>query len=84
VDKAQLELQLKVWKDLAISKQMLMRTASDALKLDPTCTAEELKQALDDVIRKIAKADADVIQAQEQAKQAIAATERKLTVTEKT
>lgn len=80
VDQAQLELQLKVWKDLAISKQILMRTATDALKLEPETTQEELKKALEAVIKKLAKADADVAAAQEQARQSVAVMERKLAV----
>jgi colicin import membrane protein len=70
VDQAQLELQLKVWKDLAISKQMMMRSAAEALKLDPNCSAEDLKQALDQTLNKIADADDSVAKAKEQARQA--------------
>jgi colicin import membrane protein len=83
VEQAQSELQLKVWKELAISKQLLMRTATDALKLDPNCSQDELKVALETFIRKISKADAEVVQAREQAKQAIAELEKKLAVTER-
>ena len=83
VEQAQLELQLKVWKELAISKQVLMRTATDALKLDPNCSQDELKVALETFIRKISKADAEVVQAREQAKQAIADLEKKLAITER-
>jgi len=80
VDQAPIELQLKVWKDLAISKQILMRSAAEALKLDPSCSQEELQQALDTVLKKIAKADSDVATAQENARQQIAAMEKKVTV----
>ena len=41
------DIQLKVWKDLAISKQILMGAATDALGLDAECSTEELKEALD-------------------------------------
>lgn len=78
VEQAQLELQLKVWKELAISKQILMRSATDVLKLDPNCSQEELKQALDATLRKIAEADANVVSAREQARLAVAEMERKL------
>lgn len=78
VDRAQIDLELKVWKDLAINKQILIRAATDALKLDPNCTHEELKQALEDVLRRIAKADADVVAAQQQAKTSITAMESRL------
>jgi chromosome segregation ATPase len=80
VDQAPIELQLKVWKDLAISKQILMRSAAESLKLDPSCSQEELQQALETTIRKINKADGEVVAAQESARQAIAAMERKVTV----
>jgi colicin import membrane protein len=79
VEQAQLELQLKVWKELAISKQVLMRSATDALKLDPNCSQDELKQALDKVIKKIAESDSSVAIAQAEARQAIAAMDKKLT-----
>jgi colicin import membrane protein len=80
VEQAQLELQLKVWKELAISKQVLMRSATDALKLDPNCTQDELKQALDAALKKVAEADSSVVIAREQAKQAVSEMEKKLTL----
>lgn len=76
------DLQLKVWKELAISKQILMRAATDALKLDPECTQEELKEALEGALKKVAKADTDLFNAKEEAKVAIAALEKKLAATE--
>lgn len=79
VEQAQLELQLKVWKELAISKQLLMRSAADALNLDPNCTPDELKQALDSALKKVAEADSVAANAQQQARLAIAETDRKLT-----
>jgi colicin import membrane protein len=78
VDQAQLELQLKVWKDLAISKQILMRTAAIALKLDPDCSQDELKEALESNVKKIAEAEEKVKQVQEEAKQAVSSLEKKL------
>jgi colicin import membrane protein len=83
VEQAQLELQLKVWKELAISKQMLMRTAAEALKLDPNCSQEELKAALDAALKKVADADASVITAREQARSSILAMEQKLAAAQK-
>jgi len=80
VEQAQLELQLKVWKELAISKQLLMRTAAVALKLDPDCSQDELKKGLEDALKRMAEADANVVSTREQAKQAIADVEKKLTV----
>jgi chromosome segregation ATPase len=83
VNQPELELQLKVWKELAISKQMLMRAATDALKLDPNCSTDELKQALEAVIKKTAKAEADLAQSQAEARQAALAAEKKIATTER-
>lgn len=82
MSQTQQDLQLKVWKELAISKQILMRAATDALKLDPECTQEELKEALGGALKKVAKADTDLFNAQEEAKVAITALEKKVAATE--
>ncbi len=82
MSQAQQDIQLKVWKELAISKQMLMRAATDALKLDPDCTQEELKEALEGALKKIAQADTDLFNAKEEAKAAITALEKKVAATE--
>lgn len=82
MSQAQHDLQLKVWKELAISKQILMRAATDALKLDPECTQEELKEALEGALQKLARSDSDLLKAREEAKAAIAALEKKLAATE--
>lgn len=78
-----MEIQLKVWKELAISKQILMRGAAEALKLDPECSQDELKIALEDTLRKIGKADADVVAAREQARAAVAEMEKTLAVNQR-
>lgn len=78
VNPAEFELQLKVWKDLAISKQMLMRSAAQALKLDPNCSQDELKDALDTTLQRIAESESSVRTAREEARIAIAALEEKL------
>jgi len=83
VNQPELELQLKVWKELAISKQMLMRAATDALKLDPNCTQEELKAALEGVLKKIAKAETEAADARAQAKITITAMENKVASSER-
>jgi len=77
VDQAQFELQLKVWKELAISKQMLMRTAAEALGLDANCSQEELKSALDAFLQRLKDADASVVAAKNQAQQSINEMEKK-------
>ena len=78
VDQAQLEIQLKVWKELAISKQMLMRTAAEALGLDANCNQDELKTALDAALQKVKDADGSVIIAKQQAQLSINDMEKKL------
>jgi chromosome segregation ATPase len=83
VNQPELELQLKVWKELAISKQMLMRAATDALKLDPNCSQEELKSALEGVLKKIAKAETEAADARAQAKTTITAMENKVAASER-
>ena len=83
VNQPELELQLKVWKELAISKQMLMRAATDALKLDPNCSQEELKAALESVLKKIAKAETETAEARAQAKITITAMENKVAASER-
>jgi colicin import membrane protein len=83
VNQPELELQLKVWKELAISKQMLMRAATDALKLDPNCSQEELKAALESVLKKIAKAETEAGDARAQAKITITAMENKVAASER-
>jgi Chromosome segregation ATPases len=82
VTQAQHDLQLKVWKELAISKQILMRAATEALKLSPECTQEELKEALEGALKKVAKADTDLFNAKEEAKAAITVLEKKLAASE--
>jgi myosin heavy subunit len=51
------DVQLKVWKDLAISKQILMGAATDALGLDSECSTDELKIALNQAIKRAREAD---------------------------
>lgn len=77
------EIKLNVWKELAISKQILMRAATDALKLDPDVSQEELKDALEAALNRAAQADAKVAKAHEDAKNAILAMEKKLAECEK-
>jgi chromosome segregation ATPase len=78
VEQADLELQLKVWKELAISKQVLMRSAAEALKLSPDCTQEELKGALEGVTAKIAQAEAAVVETEKKTRLSLGVMEQKL------
>ena len=54
------DVQLKVWKDLAISKQILMGAATDALGLSSECTTAELKTALNEAIKRARDADVNI------------------------
>lgn len=66
------EIQLKVWKDLAISKQILMDAATDALDLDAECSTEELKEALDKAIKRARDADLNIQQTRDAAESQVA------------
>lgn len=66
------DVQLQVWKDLAISKQILMGAATDALGLDAECTTDELKAALDQAIQRARDADINIQETRSQADQQIA------------
>lgn len=66
------EVQLQVWKDLAISKQILMGAATDALGLDAECTTEELKEALNTAIQRARDADINIQETRSQADAQIA------------
>ncbi|MDH3220819.1 MAG: hypothetical protein OEO19_14900 [Gammaproteobacteria bacterium] len=66
------DTQLQVWKDLAISKQILMGAATDALGLDSECSTEELKEALDKAIKRARDADINIHETRSQAEQQVA------------
>ena len=67
-----IDVQLKVWKDLAVSKQMLMGAATDALGLDAECSSAELKEALEKAIKRAREADSNITQTREKADKEIA------------
>lgn len=67
-----IDVQLKVWKDLAVSKQMLMGAATDALGLDAECSSAELKEALEKAIQRAQEADSNITQTREKADREIA------------
>ncbi len=66
------DIQLQVWKDLAISKQILMGAAADALGLDAECSTEELKTAMNKAIAQAKNADITVISTREQTNKELA------------
>jgi chromosome segregation ATPase len=78
VPQAEHELQLEVWKELAVSKQILMRTTATALKLDPDCTDDELRRAVEQLLKSSAEAEASAVTSREQARASITAMEHKL------
>ena len=65
------DVQLKVWKDLAISKQILIGDDTDALGLDSECTTDELKSALSEAIKRARDADLEIQQTRSQAEQQV-------------
>ncbi len=67
-----IDIQLKVWKDLALSKQVLMGAATDALGLDAECSSTELKEALESAIKKVKEADANILATKEKAEKEVA------------
>ena len=79
MEQAELELQLKTWKKLAVSKQILIGAATDALGLSAECSREELKDALDSATQRALEADAKVTSAKKEADANIAAVEARLT-----
>ena len=67
-----IDIQLQVWKDLAISKQVLMSAATDALGLNAECTSTELKEALSKAIKRVNEADANIIATRDKAEKDVA------------
>ena len=65
------DVQLKVWKDLAISKQILMGAATDALGLNAECTTAELKTALSEAIKRAREADITIQETRSHAEQQV-------------
>ena len=65
------DIQLQVWKDLAISKQILMGAAADALGLDAECSTDELKSAMNKAILQAKNADITIIETREQTEKEI-------------
>ncbi len=61
------DIQLQVWKDLALSKQLLANEVIKALDLDTTVSAAQLKDALNKLIDRARHADANIKTAREQA-----------------
>ena len=71
MSQADSEQQLRIWKDLAISKQMLMNEAATALKLKDDFTAEDLRAALDHAMKRARDADSDIAESRNRASEEI-------------
>lgn len=71
MSQADSEQQLRIWKDLAISKQVLMNEAAQALKLKDDFTADDLRSALDAAIKRAKDADADMAETRNRASEEI-------------
>lgn len=66
------DIQLQVWKDLAISKQILMGAATSALGLTSECSTSELKEALNKAIQRAKDADISILATREKTDQELA------------
>jgi colicin import membrane protein len=66
------DVQLQVWKDLAISKQILVAAAADALGLDAECSTDELKLALNEAIERARDAEVSIQNTRAEAERQIA------------
>jgi len=76
------DIQLQVWKDLAISKQILMGAAADALGLDAECSTDELKTAMNKAILQAKNADITIIETREQTEKEISRMEAQVASSE--
>ena len=71
MSQADSEQQLRIWKDLAISKQVLMNEAAQALKLKDDFTADDLRGSLDLAIKRAQDADASIAESRNRASEEI-------------
>jgi DNA repair exonuclease SbcCD ATPase subunit len=78
VDRAELELQLEVWKDLAISKQMLIGAAAEALGIKSDCSMGDIKDAFEKATKRATDADAAIANAKEDADSLVAEMQAKV------
>ena len=83
MSQSEIEQQLRIWKDLAIGKQVLMNEAANALNLGDDFTAEDLREALDVAIKRARDADADILAARNRAAEEIGAMQAEVKKTEK-
>ncbi len=69
---SELDQQLKIWKDLAITKQMIMNEAASALRLKGEWTQDELREALESAISKSNAADQEIARTRNETEQTVA------------
>jgi chromosome segregation ATPase len=73
---------IDIWKELAIGKQILLRTVTDALDLNPESGEEELKIALEKGVKQITTAESTVSAAKKENEAALSSMEARLKVSE--
>ncbi len=83
MEQSELELQLEVWKELAVSKQVLMHSATDALGLNEECSSEELETALKRNIGGVEAAELESKKVQAEAREEVSVLAVKLAEMEK-
>ncbi len=77
------EQQLRIWKDLAIGKQVLMNEAATVLKLKDDFTADELRSALETAVKRANDADTDMAASRNRASEEIGIMQAEVKKTEK-
>ncbi len=77
------DIQLQVWKDLALSKQLLANEIIKALDLDTTCSAADLKNSLNKLIDRAKHADESIRESRQRADAAITELRTELKLVEK-
>ena len=70
MDQADLEIELGAWKKIAIDKQILMSSVAEALGLDAKCSNDELKSALNAIVKKATQSEEALKSAQTKASSA--------------
>ena len=82
MNQSKTEEQIKIWKDLAISKQMMMHEAANGLNLKPDWTQEDLKVALDTAIKRATEADENMSRTLSEAEESVKDMQLKLQTAE--
>lgn len=77
------DIQLQVWKDLALSKQLLANEIIKALDLDSTCTAADLKSSLNKLIDRARHADDSIRESRKRADESMNEIRNQLKISEK-